>query len=99
LAENELKPWLRKEWCNPPKENAPFVYHMEDILDVYRRPADPRYPLVCFDETPVQLVSETRKSLPMKSGQPERWIMNITGKERLTSSCSLHHCKTGDMFK
>lgn len=26
LAENELKPWLRKEWCIPPKENAQFVY-------------------------------------------------------------------------
>ncbi len=73
LAENELKPWLRKEWCIPPKENAQFVYHMEDVLDVYQRPADPRYPLICFDETPVQLVSETRKALPMKLGQPERW--------------------------
>ena len=73
LAENELKPWLRKEWCIPPKENAQFVYHMEDILDLYQRPADPRYPLVCFDETPVQLVSETRQALPMKVGQPERW--------------------------
>jgi len=73
LSENELKPWLRKEWCIPPKENAQFVYHMEDILDVYQRPADPRYPLVCFDETPVQLVSETRNALPMKVGQPERW--------------------------
>ena len=73
LAENELKPWLREEWCIPPKENAQFVYHMEDVLDVYLRPFDPRYPLVCFDETPVQLVSETRKAIPMKVGQPERW--------------------------
>lgn len=73
LSENELKPWLRKEWCIPPNENAQFVYHMEDILDVYQRPADPRCPLVCFDETPVQLVSETRKALPMKVGQLERW--------------------------
>jgi transposase len=73
LAENELKPWLREEWCIPPKENAQFVYHMEDVLDVYQRPSDPRYPLVCFDETPVQLVSETRKAIPMKIGQPERW--------------------------
>jgi transposase len=73
LTDNELKPWLRKEWCIPPKENAQFVYHMEDVLDIYRRQADPRYPLVCFDETPVQLVSETRQALPMKVGQPERW--------------------------
>lgn len=73
LDENELKPWLRKEWCIPPKENAQFVYYMEDVLDLYQLPADPRYPLVCFDETPVQLVSETRQALPMKHGQPERW--------------------------
>lgn len=73
LDENELKPWLRKEWCIPPKENAQFVYHMEDVLDLYQRPADPHYPLVCFDETPVQLVSETRQALPMQRGQPERW--------------------------
>ncbi|MEJ2305002.1 MAG: IS630 family transposase [Anaerolineales bacterium] len=73
LAENELKPWLRKEWCIPPKSNAQFVYHMEDVLDVYQRPFDPKYPLVCFDETPVQLVSETRQALPLKVGQPARY--------------------------
>ena len=71
LNDNELKPWLREEWCIPPKSDADFVYHMEDVLDVYRRPADPRLPLVCFDETPVQLISETRTSLPMMPGKPE----------------------------
>jgi hypothetical protein len=53
LAENELKPWLREEWCIPPKENAQFVYRMEDVLDVYQRAFDPPFPLVCFNETPV----------------------------------------------
>jgi len=70
---NELKPWLRKEWCIPPKQNAEFVYHMEDVLDVYHRPADSRFPLVCFDETPVQLIRETRQSIPIKAGHPERY--------------------------
>jgi hypothetical protein len=37
LEENELKPWLRKEWCIPPKENAQYVYHMEDVLEIYQR--------------------------------------------------------------
>jgi hypothetical protein len=73
LAENELKPWLREEWCIPPDENASFVYHMEDVLDVYQRPFDPRFPLVCFDESPVQLVRETRQAIPMKPGQAERY--------------------------
>jgi transposase len=73
MAENELKPWLKEEWCIPPQHNAEFVYHMEDVLDVYHRPADPRFPLVCFDETPVQLIRETRQTIPMEAGHPERY--------------------------
>jgi len=73
LHKNELKPWQRQEWCIPPEANAEFVYHMEDVLDVYKRPADPAYPFVCLDETPVQLVSETRQPLPGQPGQPERY--------------------------
>lgn len=73
LSDNELKPWLKKEWCIPPEANAEFVYHMEDVLDVYKRPADPARPIVCFDESPEQLVSETRLPLPAEPGQPERY--------------------------
>ena len=46
---------------------------MEDVLDVYQRPADPKYPLICFDETPVLLVSEKRQPLPMETDKPERY--------------------------
>ena len=46
---------------------------MEDVLDVYTRPCDPRRPQVCLDETSVQLVAETRTPLPMTSGQPQRY--------------------------
>jgi len=70
---NELKPWLKEEWCIPPEQNAEFVYHMEDVLDVYHRPFDPNRPLVCFDETPVQLISETRQSIPMQTDQVARY--------------------------
>ncbi|MBI3913536.1 MAG: IS630 family transposase [Chloroflexi bacterium] len=73
LDDNELKPWRKQEWCIPPQANAEFVYHMEDVLDVYQRPADPKRPLVCFDESPEQLVRETRQSLPMQKGQPARY--------------------------
>ena len=37
------------------------IYHMEDVLDVYMRPYDLRRPVVCLDETSVQLVAETRR--------------------------------------
>lgn len=45
---------------------------MEDVLDVYLRPYDPLRPQVCLDEASKQLISETRASIPMQPGQPER---------------------------
>ena len=36
LSDNEIKPWPKEEWCIPPNANAHFVYHMEDVLDVYK---------------------------------------------------------------
>lgn len=46
---------------------------MEDVLDVYQRPYDPDYPVVCFDEQPTQLIAETRKPIPMEPGHPQRY--------------------------
>lgn len=45
---------------------------MEDVLAVYERPYDPRFPQVCMDETSKQLVGETRTPLPPTPGQPAR---------------------------
>ena len=56
----------------PPKQNADFVAHMEDVLDVYRRPYDEAYPVVCMDEQPTQLIQETRQVIPARPGRPER---------------------------
>jgi len=44
---------------------------MEDVLDLYHRPYDPKRPLVSMDEQPVQLIKETRVPLPAKPGRPE----------------------------
>jgi hypothetical protein len=52
--------------------SAEFVWRMEDILDLYAEPYDPQYPLVCFDESPYQLVSEVCQPLPVRPGQPRR---------------------------
>jgi len=46
---------------------------MEDVLDVYKRPYDPKRPLVCFDERPKQLIGETRVPIPVSSGKPLRY--------------------------
>ena len=43
---------------------------MEQVLDVYRRPYQAEYPVVCMDETPRQLIGETRAALPMRPGEP-----------------------------
>jgi hypothetical protein len=45
---------------------------MEDVLDLYAEPYDPRRPKVNFDEKSVQLIAETRPALPGQPGQPAR---------------------------
>ncbi len=46
---------------------------MEDVLEVYHRPYDPKRPVVCVDETFKQLIGETREPLPMRPGAVERY--------------------------
>ena len=56
----------------PPQGNADFAAAMERVLDVYRRPYDAAFPVVCMDETPRQLLSETREPIPAAPGRPAR---------------------------
>ena len=60
---------MSKQWCIPPKANAEFVWKMEDVLEVYKRPYDPARPVVCLDETSKQLVGEVATPLPGAPGQ------------------------------
>lgn len=55
-------------WVIPPEQNADFVYHMERVLDVYKRPYNPKHPMICLDESPKQLVSEVRTPIKMPDG-------------------------------
>jgi uncharacterized small protein (DUF1192 family) len=48
--------------------NAEFVAAMEDVLDLYAEEYDPKRPVVCFDETSKQLITETRQPLPARPG-------------------------------
>jgi hypothetical protein len=59
-------------WCIPPQANAEFVWRMEDVLEVYKRPYDPRRPVVCMDESSKQLVAEVRQPQPMGQGRARR---------------------------
>ena len=72
LKKNELKPWRQDGWVIPPEENGSFVANMEMVLDVYKRPYDERYPVVCMDESPKQLIAETKTPIAAAPGRPCR---------------------------
>src|SRR5665213_1477349 len=72
LAENGLKPWRKDMWCIP-KVDGEYVARMEDVLDLYAEAPDPDRPVVCFDESPVQLIGEVRQPIPAEPGQLERY--------------------------
>lgn len=59
-------------WCIPPKENAEFVAHMEDILDIYELPYHPEVPVVCMDEKPYQLLGNALEPIPMRPGDNQK---------------------------
>jgi transposase len=72
LAENALKPWRQKRWCVP-RVDGEYVARMEDVLDLYAEAPDPKRPVVCFDESPTQLIGEVRQPLPPEPGRPARY--------------------------
>jgi len=55
LAEDDLKPWRKDMWCIPQVDGA-YVARMEDVLDLYAEEADQKRPVICFDESPTQLI-------------------------------------------
>jgi len=72
LSEMQLKPWQEKMWCIP-KVDAEFVARMEDVLALYAELPDPRRPVVCFDETPRQLIGEERIPVKAEPGKRRRY--------------------------
>lgn len=73
-------------WCIPPKQNAEFVARMEDVLEVYSRPYDPKRPVVCMDEKPFQLLDEALEPIPMsKTNHIEKYDCEYVRK----GSCSI----------
>lgn len=69
---NKLKPWQKKQWCIP-EVSSEFVARMEDVLDLYHEPYDPKRPKVCFDEKSKQLIAETRSPIRAAPGRVERY--------------------------
>jgi hypothetical protein len=59
-------------WVIPPEADAEFAASMEEVLDVYARPYDRRYPVLCMDEQPIQLLKETRVPIAGTKKHPRR---------------------------
>jgi transposase len=72
LAEKDLKPWRKDMWCIP-QVDGEYVARMEDVLDLYAEAPNPKRPVICFDESPTQLISEVRPPIPSEPGQLERY--------------------------
>jgi transposase len=72
LGEMDLKPWQKKMWCIP-KVDGEFAARMEDVLAIYAESPDARRPVVCFDETPRQLIGEARVPVRAEPGKRARY--------------------------
>jgi hypothetical protein len=59
-------------WVIPPEANGEFVAAMENVLETYAQPYDPRFPVLTMDEQPVQLLKETRRPIPATRSHPRR---------------------------
>jgi hypothetical protein len=83
--------------CIPPEQDGPFVARLEQVLQVYKRPYDPRRPVVCMDEQPYQLISESRPALAMSMGQPRRIDHEYVREGTCTCGCLLSRWAAGVM--
>lgn len=93
LHDKELKPWQHKMWCIP-KVDGDFVARMEDVVELYTQPPDPDSPVVCFDESPTQLIGETRVPIPPAPGILGRFDHEYrrNGTANLFVFVDAHHC-------
>jgi DDE superfamily endonuclease len=49
-----------------------FIWHMEDVLDLYEQPYDPKRPVICFDERPCQLIDDAIIPILIKPGSSKK---------------------------
>jgi len=59
-------------WVIPPEQDAEFVACMEDVLETYAKAYDPKHPVLCMDEQPVELLKETRVPIAATKAHGER---------------------------
>ena len=59
---------------------------MEDVIQTYMLPYDPKWPVVCFDEASKQLFGEVRAPRPPRRGSPPSWTTSTNGKASAANS-------------
>ena len=74
-------------WCIP-EVNADYVARMEDVLDLYAEAPEPKRPVVCFDESPIQLIGEVRQPIPPRLGSLSATTASTGATAPRTYSCS-----------
>jgi hypothetical protein len=57
----------------PPEANGDFVANMENVLGVYKRPYNEKFPVVCMDESPKQLIGEIKTPIKTSPGQVAKY--------------------------
>ena len=72
----------------PPAADSEFVACMEDVLETYKTPYDKRFPVLCMDEQPVQLLKETRVPIPPSKEHARRVDYDTNATGRPVFSCS-----------
>lgn len=73
FKKNELKPWLKKEWKIPRGSHEEFVWRMEAVLDIYKRPYNQLNPVICFDESSKQQIQDLVDALPVGPGKVAKY--------------------------
>ena len=71
LKEHDLKPWQQQSWCVPNLDEK-YIERMESILELYARTDNERYPLLCLDEKPIQLLDHARPPSGLAPSKPKR---------------------------
>jgi len=72
-------------------QNGDFVANMEKVLEVYKRPYHEKRPVVCMDESPKQLIGETKPIIAPKPEARKNMIMNMFVMAFAISSCPMSH--------
>jgi transposase len=98
LNTNQVKPHISEYWCIPKENDASFVANMEDVLNIYQQPYNPRVPVICMDEKPIQFLSEVRQRIQAKPLRlnPDTGVKKGGNSEKIDSEYV--RCGHGSIF-